>query len=79
MAKQLYPNDARFFEGYVWLYENPENPRLGLCYEAATAEAAFAKYVDRVRCRRTWDKGRVLVMYSLDRPDGVPVRHETVQ
>lgn len=74
MAQQLYPPDTRFYAGYVWVSEY-QDCKVGLCLRADTPAAAAERMADRER-RQWWRKGNVRTYYTLDRPDGVPVRHD---
>ena len=74
--KQLYPPDTRFYEGYVWV-STDEACKYGLCMPGVSARVAVDRYFARTRAMY-WNRGKVFTVWTLDRPDGVPVRHDVV-
>jgi hypothetical protein len=77
MATQTYPGDTRFFDGWVWLFEDEDNPRLGLCVPGETVERAVEDWLEGCR-RKYWLKGREVRIFSLASPDAEPVEHRAV-
>lgn len=63
-------NDSRFFPGYTWVMDNPQNQNLGLCFPGSPAEAAEIFFSTRPYHRR-----KNAACWTMTAPGEIPVMH----